>query len=50
MPYSQFTLSRVVTDFNLTVKEGPNLFCDIPPVPPSALLQELLTEDRRIAR
>jgi hypothetical protein len=44
MPYSQFTLSRVVTDFNLTVKEGPNLFRDIPPVPPSSLLQELLTD------
>ncbi len=44
MPYSQFTLSRVVTDFNLTVKEGPNFFRDIPPVPPSSLLQELLTD------
>jgi hypothetical protein len=44
MPYSKFTLSRTVTDFNLTVKEGPNLFKDIPTVAPSPFLQELLTD------
>jgi hypothetical protein len=44
MPYSKFTLSRAVADFNLTVKEGPNIFHGILPIAPSAFLQELLID------
>jgi hypothetical protein len=45
MPYSKFTLSRAVEDFELTVREEPNLFALVQPVVPTALLQELLTEN-----
>jgi hypothetical protein len=44
MPYSKFTLSRAVADFNLTVQEGPGIFQGISPIAPSAFLQELLID------
>jgi hypothetical protein len=45
MPYSKFTLSRAVEDFNLTVKEESNLFAAISPVVPTPLLREILVEN-----
>ena len=45
MPYSKFTLSRAVEDFDLTVREEPNLFAAIPPVVPTPLLREILVEN-----
>ena len=45
MPYRKFTLSRAVEDFDLTVCEKSNLFATVPPVVPTPLLQELLTEN-----
>lgn len=45
MPYSKFTLSRAVEDFDLTVREDPNLFATIPPVVPTSLLREILVEN-----
>jgi hypothetical protein len=45
MPYSKFTLSRVVEDFELIVQEKPNLFVAIDPVKPTPLLQEILLEN-----
>jgi hypothetical protein len=45
MPYSKFTLSRAVEDFDLTVREESNLFAAIPPVIPTPLLREILIEN-----
>ena len=45
MPYSKFTLSRAVEDFDLTIREEPNLFAAIPPVIPTPLLREILVEN-----
>ena len=45
MPYSKFTLSRAVEDFDLTVREEPNLFAAIPPVVPTPLLRDILVEN-----
>jgi hypothetical protein len=45
MPYSKFTLSRAVEDFELIVREDPNLFAAIDPVKPTPLLQEILIEN-----
>ncbi len=45
MPYSKFTLSRVVEDFELIVREESNLFAAIDPVNPTPLLQEILLEN-----
>jgi hypothetical protein len=45
MPYSKFTLSRAVEDFELTVREEPNLFAAISPVVPTPLLREILAEN-----
>lgn len=39
MPYSKFTLSRAVEDFELTVREESNLFAEIEPVVPTACYQ-----------
>ena len=44
MPYSKFTLSRAVEDFDLTIREEPNLFAAILPVIPTPLLREILVE------
>jgi hypothetical protein len=45
MPYSRFTLSRAVEDFELTVREESNLFAGIEPVVPTSLLREILLEN-----
>jgi hypothetical protein len=45
MPYSKFTLSRAVEDFELIVREQSNLFAALPPVMPTPLLQEILVEN-----
>jgi hypothetical protein len=45
MPYSKFTLSRAVEDFDLTVREESNLFAGIEPVVPTSLLREILVEN-----
>jgi hypothetical protein len=45
MPYSKFTLSRAVEDFDLTVREESNLFAAIEPVIPTPLLREILVEN-----
>ena len=45
MPYSKFTLSRAVEDFDLTIREEPNLFAAILPVIPTPLLREILVEN-----
>ena len=45
MPYSRFTLSRVVDDFQLSIVEGGRFFPEVPQVTPSALLQETLKEN-----
>ena len=45
MPYSKFTLSRAVEDFDLTVREESNLFAAIKPVVPTPLLREILVEN-----
>ncbi|MCC3410224.1 MAG: hypothetical protein JGK24_02740 [Microcoleus sp. PH2017_29_MFU_D_A] len=44
MPYSKFTLSKAVEDFNLTIVEGARFFPEIAPVTPSLLLQDTLKE------
>ena len=45
MPYSQFTLSRAVDDFNLTIVEGQRFFPEIPPIPPTSLLNGAADEN-----
>jgi hypothetical protein len=42
MPYSQFTLKKLVKDFNLTIEESVVLFPEVTPVPPSNFLVECL--------
>ncbi|MBP0017860.1 MAG: hypothetical protein J7647_09915 [Cyanobacteria bacterium SBLK] len=42
MSYSQFTLDRVKTDFELTLEEGRALFPNPPELSPSPLLQQIL--------
>jgi hypothetical protein len=42
MPYSQFTLKKLVKDFNLKIEESVVLFPEITPVPPSDFLVQLL--------
>lgn len=44
MPYSKFTLSKAVEDFNLTIIERTLFLPEISPVTPSSLLQETLKE------
>lgn len=44
MPYSKFTLSRAVDDFNLTIVEGERFLPEITPITPTPLLQEILKE------
>ncbi len=44
MPYSKFTLSKAIEDFQLTLIEGDRFVENISPVNPSALLQETLKE------
>jgi hypothetical protein len=45
MPYSKFTLSRAVEDFNLAIVEGGRFLPEIQPVIPTALLYDTLKEN-----
>ena len=49
MAYSQFSLSKVKQEFSLTTVEGVRFFPDIPPIDPSRLLTETLTENMPLA-
>ena len=44
MPYSQFTLSKAVEDFHLTLIEGTRFLPEVAPVTPTQLLQDTLRE------
>ena len=44
MPYSKFTLSKAVEDFDLTIVEGDRFLPPIPPVEPTPLLREILKD------
>lgn len=44
MPYSKFTLSKAVEDFQLTIFEEERFLPKIPPVTPTLLLQDTLRE------
>jgi hypothetical protein len=45
MPYSQFTLSKVKEDFNLSTVEGTRFFpVDVERIPPSPRLMGILEE------
>ena len=47
MPYSTFTLSRAVEDFDLAVKQESNLFAAIPPVVPTPLPEDICLDHNR---
>ncbi|MBC6478279.1 MAG: hypothetical protein GDA56_11350 [Hormoscilla sp. GM7CHS1pb] len=49
MSYSQFSLGKVKKEFSLKVVEGVRFFPDIPPIEPSPLLAEILTENIPLA-
>ena len=49
MPYSNFTLSKVKTDFDLTTNEKTDLFADSPLIDPSPWLKETLTHNIPLA-
>ncbi|MEC4813811.1 MAG: hypothetical protein SAK29_11155 [Scytonema sp. PMC 1069.18] len=42
MPYSQFTLKKLVKEFDLKIEESVVLFPEVTPVPPSDFLVQLL--------
>ncbi|BAZ14684.1 hypothetical protein NIES4071_65280 [Calothrix sp. NIES-4071] len=44
MAYSDFTLSKAQSSFNLTLDETGNLFSDVSPVPPSEILKIILAD------
>ena len=44
MPYSKFTLSKAVEDFQLTLIEGDRFFPDVSPIEPTPLLRDTLKE------
>ncbi|MFN5952995.1 MAG: hypothetical protein ACK47Y_05320 [Dolichospermum sp.] len=44
MPYSKFTLSKAVDDFQLTIVEGDRFLPEISPFNPSSLLKDTLKE------
>ncbi|HLO49761.1 MAG TPA: hypothetical protein VK211_15200 [Kamptonema sp.] len=49
MAYSEFTLERVKKEFNLTTFEKSNIFADVPELPASELLTEILQYNLPIA-
>lgn len=49
MSYSEFTLSRLESEFNLTLQERVEIFKEVQPVTPSALLIETLEENIPLA-
>ena len=44
MPYSKFTLSKAVEDFDLTIEEGDRFLPNIPEVEPTPLLRDTLKD------
>ncbi|MEM1167632.1 MAG: hypothetical protein AAGJ08_00690 [Cyanobacteria bacterium P01_H01_bin.35] len=44
MPYSKFTLSKAVEDFQLTIVEGARFLPEVPQINPTALLKDTLKE------
>ncbi|MHC5829302.1 MAG: hypothetical protein ACYT04_78650, partial [Nostoc sp.] len=44
MPYSKFTISKAVEDFQLTIVEGGRFLPEIPSLPPTPLLVDILKE------
>ena len=44
MPYSKFTLSKAVEDFQLTIIEGDRFLPEVSPIHPTALLKDILKE------
>lgn len=44
MPYSRFTLSKVVEDFQLTIVESDRFVPEVSPINPTALLKDILKE------
>lgn len=44
MPYSKFTLSKAVDDFQLTIAEGARFLPEIDPIEPTPLLRDTLKE------
>ena len=49
MPYSNFSLSRVKREFNLTTAENQRFIPEIQPIEPSFYLKEALSEGLPIA-
>ncbi|MGK7890531.1 MAG: hypothetical protein AB4042_14465 [Leptolyngbyaceae cyanobacterium] len=49
MSYGEFTLSQLESEFNLILQERVELFTDVQPVTPSALLRETLAENIPLA-
>jgi len=49
MAYSDFTLSQLESEFNLTLNEQVEIFPEIKPVTPSQLLREILEENIPLA-
>lgn len=49
MAYSNFTLSKVKTDFGITTKETEDLFAEVLPTQPSQLLSLILKEQQPLA-
>lgn len=49
MAYNKFTLKGVLQKFQLSMTEKKGLFADAPPVPPSQILQTLLSEYEVVA-
>jgi len=49
MAYSDFTLSQLESEFNLTLNERVEIFPEIKPVTPSQLLREILEENIPLA-
>ena len=49
MAYSDFDLRKVRKEFGLQIDEQPELFADVAPVQPSAILANTLAETARLA-
>ena len=49
MAYSDFDLKKVRTDFGIQIDEQPDLFTDVSPVQPSAMLARALAETAHLA-
>ena len=49
MAYSNFTLSKVKTDFEIVTNENQDIFADITPIQPSDLLMLTLKDQLSLA-